>query len=133
MEIIIIVGVIVLFLFWSSDYKVKKTFLQAIESAQAYVLSSPEQALKIFYTQPNHPRKNDVEILGIDYVLRTSTIEENRDATKTVMAYLIAGYVRIIYKYQSNEDVFKMLNKNPKIKEKFEDSVSTTSMFIRKI
>lgn len=133
MEIIIVVVLIAIFLFWNSGNKVTKTFFQAIENAQEEVLSNPSKALKLFYTHLNNSRKSEVETLGIDYVIKTSTIEENRIATETIMAYLVATLVRNTYKYQSDEDVFKMLKENSKIKKKFDEAVSTTSMFTRRI
>lgn len=130
-KIAIILAIAIPFLLWNSGNKVQKTFFCAIDNARDYILSDPQEALKEFYIQPNHPRKNYVEAFGMDSVLETSSNEEIRTAISMVMAYYIFGAVSNIYKHQSEQDVFRMLHHNPKISEKFKNAIYFTAMQIR--
>ncbi|OOF88749.1 hypothetical protein BKG94_06295 [Rodentibacter ratti] len=129
--VIAIISVIAILILWNSGRKVRRTFYQAIENAQDYIIYTKPSPLDEYYTLPGSSRKTEVELLGIDFVLKTESQEEIRKAVKITMAYFIAGAVLEVYKHMSEKDVFRMLNYNTKIKEKFEEAVSVASMFAR--
>ncbi|MBF0784936.1 hypothetical protein E4T80_05565 [Muribacter muris] len=131
-DIFIIISIIVILAtlaLWNSGRKVRKTFYQAIENAQNYILYNPSSVLAEYYTQPNSSKKKEVELLGIDHVLKTETNDEIRKAVKIIMAHLVVEEVRTVYRHMSEEETLRMLSHNAKTKEKFEEAVSLVSMF----
>lgn len=121
----------IIIVFFLNKWRRKRAFYKAIENSSWFVIAHSSQVLEEFYTRPSHPKKNEVTLLGINSVLNTETNEEIYEAVKCIMTAFILGTMRNIYKH--DEDILKILNNNPKIKEKFQEAVSITSMFARSI